>query len=82
MTDNYADDRPGLMRIHVADERGRLACARYTRNALRAHAKAHGVTTAFRNRYKRDLAWAMAQHGLIAPDGSLRDSFPAQAVRP
>lgn len=75
----YNDDRPGLMRIHIADQRGRLACQRYTRNRLRAHAKAHGVTTAFGNRLKAGLAWDLAQHGLIDADGYLRDGFPEVA---
>ena len=75
----YSDDRPGMMRVHIAEERGRLACERYTRDALRAHAKGHGLSTAFEWRYKRNLAWNMAQHGLIDADDYLRDGFPRSA---
>lgn len=73
----YSDDHYGQMRVHIASRRGDLACDKYTRDQLRVHAKTHGVITAFRQRYKRDLAWYMAQHGLIDAEGNLRDGFPA-----
>ena len=72
-TDDYGDDRYGMMRVHIADRRADLACQRYTRANLRMHANRHGLTA----KLKRDLAWFMAQHGLIDADGYLRDGFPA-----
>ena len=70
----YSDDRYGHMRIHIASRRADLACKRYTRNALRAFAKGHGAS--YSSRIKYDLAWHMAQHGLIDAEGNLRDGFP------
>jgi len=71
---DYDDDRPGLMRIHIASRRADLACKRYTRNTLRAFAKGHGAP--YSSGLKNDLAWHMAQHGLIDAEGNLRDGFP------
>ena len=70
----YEDDRYGMMRVHIAQRRGDLACERYTRNNLRAFAKGHGVTPSSLS--KRDLATRMAYSGLISADGYLRDGFP------
>jgi len=39
MSTEYNDDRPGMMRVHIADQRGRLAAYRFKRDTLRAHAK-------------------------------------------
>ena len=75
--ETYGDDRPGMMRVHIAGERGRLACDRYTRNALRAHARGHGVSVG--HSHKSSLAWHMASRGLIDADGYLRDGFPGGA---
>lgn len=70
----YDDDRRGHMRVHIADRRGQEACSRYTRNALRNHAKGAGLRLG--SLRKRDLAWFMAQHGLIDASGNLRAGFP------
>lgn len=70
----YNDDRRGMMRVHIAQRRGDLACDRYSRNNLRAHATGHGVTPSIL--HKRDLATRMAYEGLIDADGYLRDGFP------
>ena len=75
VAESYSDDRYGQMRVHIADERARLACARYSRDALREWAKSHGKTAAYR--LKRDLAWYMAQWGFIDAEGNLRDGFPS-----
>ena len=75
----YDDDRPGMMRVHIADARASAACMTYTRSALRAHANSHGVSTS--HRVKHDLAWHMAQLGLIDHYGHLRDGFPSEAPR-
>lgn len=72
---DYNDDRAGMMRVHIAYERGRLACERYTRAQLRMHANGRLPRTG--HQLKSDLAWDLAQHGLISPDGYLRDGFPA-----
>ena len=77
MSADYLDDRPGMMRVHVASERARLACGIYTQSNLRAWAKSHGCPSG--DSTKGDLAWRMAQHGLIAADGALRDGFPGGA---
>lgn len=74
----YEDDRYGMMRVHVAQRRGDLACDRYTRNNLRAFAKGHRVTPS--SLRKRDLATRMAYEGLIDRDGYLRDGFPVRVA--
>ena len=74
MTLAYTDDSYGHMRIHIAHERSRLAGQRYTRNHLRAFAKAKGLRLGSLS--KGDMGWYMAQHGLIDADGLLRDGFP------
>ncbi len=75
MSDNYGDDRPGMMRVHIADQRSRLAGSRFNRNVLRHHAQAHGLKVG--GLRKSDIGWHMAQHGLIDSDGNLRDGFPS-----
>lgn len=75
----YSDDRHGMMRVHIAQRRGDLACERYTRNGLRAFSTGHGVTSSPR---KRDLATRMAYEGLIDADGYLRDGFPPRSTPP
>jgi hypothetical protein len=74
MADGYGDDRRGMMRVHIAAQRGRLAGERYTRNALRAHAKGHGLRLGALR--KSDIGWHMAQAGLIDEAGYLRDDYP------
>ena len=76
----YDDDRYGMMRVHIAQRRGDLACDRYTRNVLRAFAKGHGVTPSILG--KRDLATRMAYHGLIDAGGNLRNGFPTTPLPP
>lgn len=70
----YDDDRYGLMRVHIAQRRGDLACDRYSRNNLRAFAKGRGVTPS--SLHKRDLATRLAYEGFLDADGYLRDGFP------
>ena len=74
----YDDDRPGMMRVHVAHERASKAERRYTRAELNAHAAA-ATTMWTGHRVKHNLAWYMAQNGLIDRDGYLRDGFPGGA---
>ncbi len=76
----YDDDRHGMMRVHIAQRRGDLACDRYTRDALRAFAKEHGITPSILG--KRDLATRMAYHGLIGADGHLRNGFQPRPLPP
>ena len=76
----YDDDRYGMMRVHIASRRADLACENYTRNALRNFAKAKGLTPSISR--KRDLAWRMAQAGLICRNGYLRDGFPTRVHPP
>lgn len=76
----YDDDRYGMMRVHIAQRRGDLACDRYTRNNLRAFATGHGVTPS--SLRKRDLATRMAYEGFIGSDGYLRDGFPGRVTPP
>lgn len=73
-TPTYSDDRNGMMRVHIASQRSRLAGERYTRDHLRAVAKAKGLRLGSLG--KHDLGWEMAQRGLIDADGRLRDGFP------
>jgi hypothetical protein len=77
MSADWSDDTPGMMRVHIAAQRADLACKRYTRGALRAFAK--GRVSRPGHSIKRDLAWQMAQDGLIDADGRLRDGFPKGA---
>jgi len=78
MSGEYDDDRYGMMRVHIAQRRGQEACRRYTRNALRNHAKSKGFK--FGRLTKMNMAWMMAQNGLIDSDGYLRDGFPEVKV--
>ena len=47
MTD-YDDDRPGMMRVHIAQQRGQALADKYTRSQLRMLAHRHGVPTGYR----------------------------------
>lgn len=58
----YDDDRPGMMRVHVAQRRGDELCARYTRDTLREMARQRGVPAG--HSLKRDLAVALAMAGV------------------
>lgn len=80
MTHTYDDDRPGCMRMHVASDRARRACDRFTRDHLRAFAKRHGLHVS--HLLKEEIAWDMAQFGLIEPDGNLRHGFPTTPTPP
>lgn len=60
----YDDDRPGMMRVHVADRRAQALVNCYTRNRLRAMARGRGLPTGGR---KHDLAWHLANAGVVAP---------------
>ena len=71
---DYGDDRYGMMRVHIAARRARLAGGIYTRDQLRRWAKVHGLRLS--GLRKLDIGWHMAQHGLIDADGHLRDGFP------
>ena len=62
---SYDDDRPGMMRIHIASRRADALCKAYTRDWLRAEAKRHGISTHLR---KSDTAWFLVnRHGYVAP---------------
>lgn len=74
VTVTYDDDRRGYMRVHIADQRSRLAGERYTRDHLRSVAKSKGLRLG--SLRKSDIGWFMAQHGLIDATGCLRDGFP------
>ena len=78
MTDCYHDDRPGMMRVHVAGERAYLASLRYSRDVMRRHCKVHTGSTG--PNVKAELGWWMAQKGLIDAHGNLRDGFPGVAA--
>lgn len=59
--DEYDDDRPGMMRVHVAEARARKMMDMYKINGLRAAARTLGVTVD--GRTKHDVAWALALAG-------------------
>lgn len=40
----WDDDRPGMMRVHVAQERARELCERHTMAYLRSMAKQRGIS--------------------------------------
>ena len=62
---SYDDDRPGMMRIHIAERRADALCKAFTRDWIRANAKAHGIST---HLSKRSMAWYLAaNHGYVAP---------------
>jgi len=65
MSAAYDDDRPGMMRVHIADRRADALCAAHTRDWLRANAKVRGISTSLN---KREMAWYLAaNHGFTAP---------------
>ena len=78
---DYDDDRPGMMRVHIAAVRSDLACQKHTRNHMRAVAYGKGLR-GLGSQTKREIGWYMAQHGLIDDDGYLRDGFPEAAGEP
>lgn len=53
----YDDYRPGMMRIHVAEEIARGICELWTRDELRHVAREIGVPTGYPTKY--DLAVAL-----------------------
>lgn len=61
---SYDDDRPGMMRVHIAHQRGHALAAHYSRDSLREIARERGVPTGGR---KYDLAWRLASVGVVAP---------------
>lgn len=61
----YSDDRPGMMRIHIAARRADALKAFYTRDRLRIIAHARNVPTGYST--KDDLAFALALAGVVAP---------------
>lgn len=63
---SYDDDRPGMMRVHIAEKRAVALSNFYTRNDLRSIARRKGVPAGYS--VKADLAYALALHGVIAPD--------------
>lgn len=58
----YDDDRPGMMRVHVAQQRANGLEAVHTRDGLRRIARDRGVPTGYPT--KRDLAIALAFAGV------------------
>lgn len=58
--DTYDDDRPCMMRVHIAQQRGRDLCDRYTRDTLRELARRHGVPTGYPTKINLAVALAMA----------------------
>ena len=63
MTD-YDDDRPGMMRIHVAEERGMALCARYSVAELRNMARERDIDLSFSGGTKRGIAFYLACAGV------------------
>jgi len=61
----YNDDRPGMMRIHIAQRRARALCEAYPRDTLRLIAQRAGVPTGYS--LKADLAFELALHGVTPP---------------
>lgn len=62
MADAYDDDRPGMMRVHVAQQRADELCRQYNRQGLRDLARRRGVPTGYP--LKADLAFALALAGV------------------
>lgn len=58
----YDDDRPGMMRVHIAEQRAAALCEKHTRDGLRRIARFRGVPTGYST--KHDLAVALAFDGL------------------
>lgn len=57
----YDDFRPGMMRIHVAEDIARGICERWTRDELRHVARDNGVPTGYRTKRELALALVLAQ---------------------
>ena len=60
MTD-YDDDRPGMMRVHIAQRRALELCDDYTRDGLLIIARRQGVPTGYKHKF--DLAVAIIFSG-------------------
>ena len=58
----YDDERPGMMRVHVAQQRAQALCSQHTRNDLRELARAVGVPAGYSTKF--DLALALAFAGV------------------
>ena len=56
----WDDDRPGMMRVHVAQRRAQELCDDYTRDGLRIIARQGGVATGYPTKYEQALAIVMA----------------------
>ena len=61
---SYDDDRPGMMRVHICDQRARALASHYTRDYLRELARERGLPTSGLKHY---LAWRLAGAGVTAP---------------
>lgn len=61
---SYDDDRPGMMRVHICQQRADAMARRFTRDALRAMARARNLPT---GGSKLDVAWHLALAGEVAP---------------
>lgn len=61
---SYDDDRPGMMRVHIADRRAQAMVDAFTRDALRHHCRVRELPTGGR---KHDLARRLANAGMVAP---------------
>lgn len=59
--EGWDDDRPGMMRVHIAQRRAQELCDNYTRAGLRMIAHSRGVPTGYRLKY--DLAVAIVFSG-------------------
>jgi hypothetical protein len=57
----YDDHRPGMMRIHVAQEIARGICEGWTRDELRHVARENGVATGYRTKFDLAVALVLAQ---------------------
>lgn len=62
---SYDDDRPGMMRVHIAQRRGEALAKTYTRNALRDMARGRGIPVG--GGLKHEIAWRLAVAGVVAP---------------
>ena len=62
---SYDDDRPGMMRVHIAEQRAEALMDFYSRNGLSLLANREGLVVG--RSTKRDLAVRLAFRGLTAP---------------
>jgi hypothetical protein len=63
---SYDDNRVGMMRSHIAQQRAAALCDYYPRDVLRAMARKKGLPAG--QSHKIDLALELAYSGTIAPD--------------